>query len=279
MHYNVPPSTVSRAIKALETNLGVSLVERTTRQVRLTEMGAWYRAQVSGPIRALVAADEMAEKHSREPTGTVRITALPGYYQARLGPVFERFRAEHPKIICDLELTDSYLDLSSGEIDVALRATPEPPEYLVAKRLHSNRFLLVAAPSYLKAHGRPRVLADLREHAAIGYRGRRGVKPWLAVRDGNQVIKVERRLIFVTNDGYLILDAVIAGQGLAFLPDWGVADAIAAGEVEEVVLEDAELTVSTGRDMAMYLLFHPEKARLGKVRALVDFLVDGLRSE
>ena len=76
-----------------------------------------------------------------------------------------------------------------------------------------------------------------------------------------------------------ILDAVIAGQGLAFLPDWGVADAIAAGEVEEGVLEDAELTVSTGRDMAMYLLFHPEKARLGKVRALVDFLVDALRSE
>ena len=130
----MPSSTVSRSIKALEEDLGTAILERTTRQVRLTEAGAWYKEEVSGPLRTLAAADEMAQAQSREPTGTVRLTALPGYGDIRLFAVIERFREMYPRIVCDVELTDSYLDLSSGEIDVALRATDDPPDYLVAKK-------------------------------------------------------------------------------------------------------------------------------------------------
>ncbi|MCO4762263.1 MAG: LysR family transcriptional regulator [Myxococcales bacterium] len=186
-YFGVPPSTVSRSIKTLETDLGVSLVERTTRQVRLTETGHWYRGEVAAPLRALAAADEMADAHSREPTGTVRLTALPGYGEMRLFSVLDRFRAAHPRIVCDVELTDRYLDLSTGDIDIALRATADPPEYLVARRLHTHRFVLVASPGYLSEHGHPKTVAEVAHHAAIGYRGPGGIAPWMGVRPTGEV--------------------------------------------------------------------------------------------
>ncbi len=275
-YFGVPPSTVSRAIKALEADLGVTLVERTTRQVRLTETGNWYRGEVAAPVRALAAADEMVEAQSREPAGTVRLTALPGYGELRLFAVLERFRAMYPQIVCDVELTDRYLDLSTGDIDIALRATADPPDYLVARRLHPHRFVLVAAPGYLAQHGRPRTVAEVEEHAALGYRGPNGVYPWLAVRHTGEVVTVPRKVVLITNHGLLMLRAALAGEGLAFLPLWGVSKALAEGTLEQVTVEDARFVASTGSQMSILLLYHPKKARLGKVRAMVDFLMDAL---
>lgn len=275
-HFGVPPSTVSRAIKALEGDLGVTLVERTTRQVRLTDAGLWYRGEVSAPLRALAAADDQVQAQSREPVGTVRITALPGYGESRLFAVLERFRAAYPQIVCDVELTDRYLDLSTGDIDVALRATADPPPYLVARRLHAHRFVLVASPAYLAAHGRPTRIEAMATHAAIGYRGPGGVVPWIAVRATGERVVVPRRLVLVTNHGRLMLDATVAGEGIAFLPIWGVADALAAGHLEEIVLDDAQALARGSAEMSLYLLYDPAKARLGKVRATVDFLLAAL---
>lgn len=275
-HFAVPPSTVSRSIKALEADLGVTLVERTTRRVRLTEMGEWYRGEVSGPLRALAAADEIAEAHARDPSGTVRLTALPGYGEMRLFSVLDRFRAAYPRIVCDVELTDRYLDLSTGDIDIAIRATADPPDYLVARRLHPHRFVLVAAPDYLAARGRPTTVAEVAEHAALAYRGPRSIRPWLAVRPSGEVVTVPRRLALITNHGRLMLQAALAGEGLALLPHWGVADALASGALEQVTLEDARPVTSTGPEMSLFLLYEPRKARLGKVRAMVDFLREAL---
>ena len=123
-------------------------------------------------------------KHSLvSPRRTVRLTALPGYGDIRLFAVIERFREMYPRIVCDVELTDSYLDLSSGEIDVALRATDDPPDYLVAKKLHSHRFVMVASPDYLKKNGRPKMVADMAHHVALAYRG----SSWRQSMDGHDV--------------------------------------------------------------------------------------------
>lgn len=275
-HFGVPPSSVSRSIKALEADLGVTLVERTTRQVRLTETGEWYRGEVAAPLRALAAADEMAEAHSRSPTGTVRLTTLPDYGEMRLFPVLGRFRAAYPQIVCDVELTDRYLDLSTGDIDIALRATADPPDYLVARRLHSHRFVLVASPGYLSEHGRPETVPEVEQHAALGYRGPGGVSPWLAVRPTGEAVTIPRNLALITNHGRLMLQATLAGEGLALMPLWGVSEALADGTLVEVTLDDARLVVSTGPEMSLFLLYDPQKARLGKVRTMVDFLEEAL---
>jgi DNA-binding transcriptional LysR family regulator len=231
---------------------------------------------VVGPLRALAATDALVDTQSREASGTVRLTALPGYGEIRLFSVLERFRAAHPRIVCDLELTDRFLDLSTGDIDIALRATAEPPDYLVAKRLHDHRFVLVASPEYLAKKGRPRTVAEVQEHAAIGYRGPRGVSPWLAALPNGDVITVPRTLLLITSHGQMMLRAALAGEGLAFLPSWGVSAALNDGTLEAVTLDDARLMVTSGPEMSVFLLYSSKKARLGQVRALVDFLVEAL---
>ena len=275
-HFGVPASTVSRSLKALEADLGTRLVERTTRSVRLTEAGEWYRAEVSAPLRALAAADEMVEAHSREPSGTVRLTALPAYGEMRLFDALDRFRAGHPGILCDVQLTYRFLDLSTGEIDVAIRATADPPDYLVARRLHSHRFHLVGSPEYLAAHGRPRTVDELKAHSALAFRGPTGVLPWLARRPDGRVETLERNPVLVSNHGMLIRRATLAGEGLCFLPDWGIQDDLEAGRLEVVTVEDAELSCIPGSPADMYLLYDKSRARLGRVRALVDFLLEAL---
>ena len=275
-HFGVQPSKVSRSIQSLEAELGVSLVERTTRNVRFTETGIWYRGEVSEPLRALGAADEFVAAQAKDPVGTLRITALTSYGEIRLCALLEQFRKAYPRIICDVELTDRYLDLSTGEIDIAIRATAEPPDYLVAKPLHSHRFVLVASPSYIQEHGRPVTLADVGDHAALGYRGPMGAYPWQAVSANGEFVTVSRRLALITNHGSMMLKAAIAGEGLAFLPLWGIESALAQGTLEEIHLQDAHFVKSVGADAKMYLLYHPSKARLGKVRAMVDFLTQTL---
>ena len=275
-YFGVPPSTVSRSIKALEKELQVSLVERTTRQVRLTETGEWYRGEVASPLRALLAADEVVQAQSQQPIGTVRLTALPGYGELRLFSVLERFRKEHPRVVCDVEFTDRYLDLSTGDIDIALRATADPPDYLVAKRLHSNHFVLVASPEYLATRGRPRTVADLHEHSALCYRGPHGIIPWTAMHSNGERITVRSKPKLIANHGLLVRKAALAGEGIAFLPAWGVSQEIASGQLEEIELQDTRLVISTGQEIGMYLLYQPTKVRLGKVRALVDFLTKEL---
>ena len=275
-HFGVPSSTVSRSIKALEKQLGVTLVERTTRRVRLTEAGAWYRGEVVGPLRALAAADALVDTRSREAAGTLRVTALLGYGEVRLFPILERFRSMHPRIICDLDLTDKALDLSTGDIDIALRATADPPDYLVARRLHAHRFSLVASPDYLAKHGRPRTVEDIEKHAAIAYRGPMGVTQWTAVLPNGELISIPRTPVLVTNHEQLMLQTVLAGGGIGFFPLWGISDELWDGRLVEIPLEDAKPTHMPGPERSIFLLYHPQKARLGQVRAMVNFLMQEL---
>ena len=100
--------------------------------------------------------------------------------------------------------------------------------------------------------------------------------PWLAIQPSGEVITIERDVRFITNYGIQLLNAALAGEGLAFLPTWGVSDLIAEGKLEEITLENSRMDFSTSRAKSMYLLYDPSRARLGKIRATVDFLKKAL---
>jgi DNA-binding transcriptional LysR family regulator len=275
-HFRVPSSSVSRRIKDLESELGATLFERTTRSVRLTDLGKLYLGEVTEALQSIEMADELVGAQSRAPTGMLRITAMPGYGERFVLPALDRLRHRYADIAFDVSLTDQVISLSGNEVDIAIRAASTLPDQVVARRLGDHAFGLVASPDYIAQHGYPKTSAELKNHQVFMYRAPHGILDWLALRDGVWTA-IELNPKFVSNHGRSLLDGAIAGRGIAFLPSWAVAEDIETGRLMLLELEDGALSVSGNAKMGMYLLYHPPKFRLQKIRVAVDFLVAELR--
>ena len=270
-YFRVPSSSVSRRIKDLEENLGIELFLRTTRSVSLTDLGVLYLAEIKTALQTIEIADEMCKAQSISPSGTVRITAMPAYAELYVLPAINKMRKLYPDLEFDLNITDQTLSLSSNDADIAIRATSDLPEQVVARRLSKHNFILVASPDFLNQNGKPQTSDDLIRFPVFMYRTPHGVLNWQAQK--NQTWKdVELTPKYVSNHGQSLLDSVVGGQGIALLPSWGVANEISTGQLQEIELKDGMLSTSGDLEMNMYLLYHPPKFQLKKIKLTVDFL-------
>lgn len=271
----VPASSISRRVVDLENDLGVTLFHRSTRVVKLTELGGLYLEQIKPAIAALNLADEIVGQHSVTPSGIIRITAAPDYGRFRLLPALAVMKTQYPDIVCDVELTDQISNLSQNDVDIAIRATSAPPDRSVASKLTDGQFILVAAPEYIERNGRPESVDDLSSHVALLYRRPNGILLWQAhMADGWRELDIPPALI--CNQGDTLLNEVLAGHGLALIPKWGIFDELAEGRLVHITLEDAEIAVSRSDNTGIYLLYHRPKYGLKKIRVVVDFLLSEL---
>ena len=270
-YFRVPSSSVSRRIKDLEENLGIELFLRTTRSVSLTDLGVLYLAEIKTALQTIEIADEMCKAQSISPSGTVRITAMPAYAELYVLPAIDKMRKLYPDLEFDLNITDQTLSLSSNDADIAIRATSDLPDQVVARRLSKHNFILVASPDFLNQNGKPQTSDDLNMFPVFMYRTPRGVLNWQAKK--NQTWKdLELTPKYVSNHGQSLLESVVGGQGIALLPSWGVAKEISSGQLQEIALKDGRLSTSGDLKMSMYLLYHPPKFQLKKIKLTVDFL-------
>jgi len=270
-YFRVPSSSVSRRIKDLEETLGVELFLRTTRSVSLTDLGILYLAEIKTALQTIEIADEMCKAQSVSPSGTVRITAMPGYAELYVLPAIDRMRALYPDLEFDLNVTDQMLNLSNNDADIAIRATSNLPDQVVARQLSKHNFILVAAPDFINQNGSPQTSDDLNKFPVFMYRTHHGVLNWQAQK--NQIWKnIELTPKYVTNHGPSLLESVVEGRGIALLPSWGVAKEIAAGELQKISLQDGRLSTNGDVEMSIYLLYHPPKFQLKKIKLTVDFL-------
>ncbi len=271
-HFGVPSSSVSRRIKDLEAELSATLFERTTRTVQLTDLGKVYLLEVSTALQSIEMADELVGAQSKSPTGMLRITAMPAYGERFVLPALEKLRGLYNNIDFDVNLTDQVINLASNDADIAIRSASTLPDNVVARRLCDHQFVLVASPEYVSNNGAPKTSTDLTDRAVFMYRTQHGTLDWLTSREGVwQPLKLNPK--FVSNYGQSILDNVLAGRGLALLPNWGVAQDIKADRLLVLELEDGPLSTRGNNSLGMYLLYHPPKFRLQKIRVAVDFLV------
>ena len=270
-YFRVPSSSVSRRIKDLEENLGIELFLRTTRSVSLTDLGVLYLAEIKTALQTIEIADEMCKAQSISPSGTVRITAMPAYAELYVLPAIDKMRKLYPDLEFDLNITDQTLSLSSNDADIAIRATSDLPEQVVARQLSKHNFILVASPDFINQNGKPQTSDELNWFPIFMYRTPRGVLNWQAQK--NQTWKdIELTPKYVSNHGQSLLESVVSGQGIALLPSWGVAKEISTGQLQEIELKDGRLSTSGDLKMNVYLLYHPPKFQLKKIRLTVDFL-------
>lgn len=273
--FGVPASSISRRIQDLEAALGATLFHRTTRVVRLTELGALYLDEIRPAISALTNADEVVSEQPHAPSGRLAISAPPGYGEARVVPALKKLRHLYPELVLDVELTDHVTNLADNDVDLAVRATGDLPDRVVARKLSSNRFILMAAPNYLKRWGTPETVDDLQHHQTLLYRGPNGVLNWQADTVAGW-IELQTQAVFITNVGGMLRDEVLQGSGLALIPEWGTADHLETGRLIEIELKDATISVSRNVRSGIYLLYSQPKYRLKKIQVAVDFLLSEL---
>ncbi|MEM9475078.1 MAG: LysR family transcriptional regulator [Pseudomonadota bacterium] len=263
------PSAVSRAIAALERELGFRLFERSTRRVALTEAGAAYHARIAPILADLAAARDSARDLVERPRGRLRISASTAFGEAMIVPMLPGFRAAYPEVEIDLVLSDAQLDLIEHRIDLAVRLSPEAPPDTVVARLMNTRYRVVAAPEYLNLHPvtAPQDLAAMGclVFPFPGFRDRWRFRD----RDGAETVVPIKGGVEIT--GALALAAAARhAMGPALLADWLIAEDLRQGRLVDVFPEH-QVTATTF-DTAAWILY-PSRAYLPlKTRAFIEAL-------
>lgn len=231
---NVPVSTVSRKISELEKSLGVRLLERSTRQLRMTEIGQDYYARCRRGLEEFEAANLMVSDRQSEVSGTLRISVPPNLSEVIVAPLVVGFQALYPNVVFRVLVTDRYVHLIEDGIDLAMRVGELADSNLVARRLLSYRHLLVASPQYLEKAGQPKHPKDLDDHPLIAFTPWFGEPVW-PLTDGEKVEKVLVKPGFSINDYNGVQRAVLSGSGIGEVPSIVCGKHLTAGQLVEVM--------------------------------------------
>jgi DNA-binding transcriptional LysR family regulator len=265
----VPRSTVSRKVADLEERLGSRLLQRTTRQVALTESGNRYYQRIRAALDELLDAERMVQDLEAEPSGVLRITAPTTFAVAFLTDLVIAFCARWPKVEVEVDAADRMVDLVGEGFDLAIRGGALTDSSLVARTIGRGEPAVVASPAYLDARGTPTSPDDLDGHDFVLHTGRPRPDAMPFLIDGRErLVTVSSRLRF--NHLIMVRNACVAGQGIAMLPRFLVEAAMARGELVEV------LRAFSGRPMELHLLYPSARQLSPKVRSFVDFLVEHL---
>ncbi|MFM0169762.1 LysR family transcriptional regulator [Paraburkholderia sediminicola] len=273
----VATSSVTRLMDSLEAALGTALLTRTPRKVSLTDAGIAYVEQVGKVLDDLAEADESVFDSGASPVGALRIAVPSTYSRLRLAPHLAAFLSDYPRVFLDVVVADHYADLALDRIDVAIRiGLPNRDANLVVRKLADNPRYVVASHDYLERSGMPQTPQALDAHECLrvayggGYRTR---QVWTFRRETVEErveVRVEVRGHLLSNSLDILLDAVLAGRGIALLPEWLVAAEIRAGRLMRL-FQNFEASPHNG-DAVVYAAYLPNRRHSSKVRALVQFL-------
>lgn len=267
------PAAVSRAIAFLEAHVGVELLHRTTRSIRLSEAGERYAAACRRILTELEEAEIAAVGEKSAPRGTLTLTAPPISGEDILRPILDEFLDSYPMVTARLLLLDRTVSLVDEGVDIALRVAQLPDSALIATRIGTDvRRVVVASPDYLANHPTIEQPADLAQHRIIAF-SNFGLDSWsFAPGRGSSIprtVSFAPRLM-VTSVRAAMASA-IEGRGLTRLYSYHVAEAVQAGQLQ-VVLADAEFPA-----LPIHLLTPQGRASVPKVRAFLDFAAPRLR--
>ncbi|WP_137898636.1 LysR family transcriptional regulator [Sphingomonas sp. 2SG] len=262
--------TVSKAIARLEARLGVALLSRTSRRLSLTEAGRAALTRAGRILQEGEALEDEAAEQSDVARGLVRISAPLSFGTAYVGATLPDFLAAYPEITLDFALSDRRVDLVAEGFDLALRIAALEDSSLLARRLCTVRILLVAAPAYLDAHGRPSHPAQLKDHCALAYTGEssRGVWRFGHPQFGEETVEPPVRVW--TDNADMLNPALLAGQGLALQPEFLVWREIREGRLEVAM---PEWSVAP---LGLHLITPPSPLRPRRVTVLIDHLARAL---
>jgi DNA-binding transcriptional LysR family regulator len=258
-------SAVSRAVKKLESKLGVSLLNRTTRQLSLTEEGERYFRRMQGVLQEMAAAENELMETRHTPRGLLRIDAATPVILHYLMPLIKPFRERYPEITLSLVSSETFINLIERKVDVAIRAGTLSDSSLRARPLFTSYRKIIASPDYLSRYGKPETVDDLQQHLCLGFTEPTSLNTWpLSCCDG-QLHEVTSGIS--SNSGETLKQLCLSGNGIACLSDYMVDNEIARGEFVEL-MADKRLPV----EMPFSAVYYSDRAVSTRIRAFIDFL-------
>jgi DNA-binding transcriptional LysR family regulator len=265
----LPKSSVSRSVSRLELELGVRLLQRTTRSVQLTEAGHAYYERVAQALSGLKEAQSAVSDMQATPSGVVRVTAAVDIGVYVLAPLVARFVRRHPGIHVEMLLTSRLLNLVEEAVDLAVRAGKLDDSSLVARKVGTLEARLLAAPGYLRRKGTPKTVADLGRHDCVLFRTRHGRGSWeLTGPKGVERVGVSGSVS--ADDFAFIRQMLLAGSGIGLVPWTTCAQDIERGRLVRVLSEYA------APGGALHVVYPSARYLPQRVALLRDFLVQGL---
>lgn len=268
---NLSKAAVSKQIAELEAHFGTALLHRTTRRLNATEAGRRYFENCVRLLDELTEIEAEVRHSQAEPSGRLRISAPVSFGNKLLGPVVCEMTRRFPKLELQFELSDRFVDLIEEGFDAALRIrTNLPDSSLMARRLCRITRSVCAAPGYLKRKGTPKSPEELKQHDCLIYTLSTSPFDW-RFTVGKRQVNVRVGGAIQSNNGQFLLAPLLAGQGIAFLPDFTVGDLIHEGKLRRI------LTDFPVDDHDLYVVFPANRHQSPKLRAFIEVATRHLR--
>ncbi|MBR0825470.1 LysR family transcriptional regulator [Bradyrhizobium manausense] len=258
------PSAVTRTIAALEEHLGARLLQRTTRQVTLTDVGTRYLERARRILADVEEADSSAQQERNRPSGRLVVSAPLGFGRLHVGPVMSAYLKRYPDVTGELRLSDHLVNLVEDAVDVAVRIGHLADSSLVARQVGEMRRIVVASPDYLKRHGEPKTPGALLQHQTLQFGP---ASNWRFVQDGRD-IEVTPVARFISNSADAVLQHADAGGGVTRVLAYQAADGLKRGRLK-IVLARFEQPA-----LPIHVVYPTSRLLSAKVRAFIDLVVE-----
>jgi len=265
-------SVVSKYVATLEDDLGVRLLNRTTRSLSLTEIGEDYLQRCRQILDQVEDARQSVTSLQIEPRGLLRINAPMSFGILHLGPVISKFTETYPDVEIDLELNDRFIDVVEEGFDIALRIGSLEDSTLIARKLAPVHRVCCGAPSYLQSHGTPFHPRDLTEHDGLYY-GHRGWTEFWQMTGPDGDFAIDGRVKLKSNNGDVMKAAAVSGAGLVVMPTFITWEEVKAGRLVHI------LSDYRSHELGLYAVYPPTRNLSAKVRLFIDHLVDAFGQE
>ncbi|MCY6382281.1 LysR family transcriptional regulator [Hoeflea prorocentri] len=259
------PAVVSKRLRRLEERIGTRLIQRTTRQISLTEAGQGYYERIVAVLAGIEEAEAFVTRRSQQARGLLKVSAPSTFGRLHIAPHLKTFMGANPDLSVSLSLTDSYVDIVAEGFDIAIRIGELSDSSLVARQLAPVRRILCAAPSYVAENGMPESIEDLERHICLPPHNN---EPWkLEGPDGPLLYRPSGPLM--TDSSEVIRETLISGLGIALRSTWDVSQELKDGKLVQVLPD-----YRGSRNVAVYAIYASRRFLPTKVRVFVDYLAE-----
>jgi DNA-binding transcriptional LysR family regulator len=265
--------SVSRSLTALEAELGVVLIRRTTRTAQPTEAGLAFHRRVSAAFREIALAETELSESTGTLSGTVCVAGSAFFIGHHVVPTIRTFSSQHPGVKFDLRISEDFAEPTRTGVDLMIRIGQLPPSPMKSRRIAWLRRVAFASPAYIAQHGRPETPADLARHTCVIRTSAQDARAWtFQARDGtSQGVSVQG--VFEADNAYVTMHAALAGMGIAIMPFYHVRQCVESG-LAEVVLDDFTLA-----PISAYAVWPSSTRTPSRVRRFIDLLIQDLKKE